>query len=261
VRSQARIDEAIDRLFHGIRLDMTFFPGESTAWLYPPRLPRNRQGTVSLRMDEGIVEQLVRFETERETEKIRRDWCIGRGPRPELVPEFAERLSEDKTALKHVAENWLFLWYSTYVPNPIKVPCKCMQKLDVCDCWRGWNSVVPKPTGRPTVRKRPLKEKITTAKGVSADTRDYDPIVRSHARVARVGMKGRSAGAKARWVVPNAEAAMIRSTEVDPRDSTRDWNATAREAEQEWQRPYDAPTGIPRSWADPPMPSPKTIVA
>ena len=58
-------------------------------------------------------------------------------------------------------------------------------------------------------------------------------------------MKGFYAGTRGVWRNDNAEF----YPEQDDRASTHDWNKTAREGEKVLQKPYDDPTGMPKSWA------------
>jgi hypothetical protein len=60
-------------------------------------------------------------------------------------------------------------------------------------------------------------------------------------------MKGFDAGGRGVWKNDKA----IYYPEHDDRASTRDWNRTAREGEKALQKPYDDPTGTPKSWSNP----------
>jgi hypothetical protein len=78
-------------------------------------------------------------------------------------------LRSNRAAIKQVAEEWLYRWYSGYVYDPLP------------------QEVQPFKPMRPGVR-RPLKEKITKAKGVRAPSeREDDPVLKTHARTAGVG--------------------------------------------------------------------------
>lgn len=79
------------------------------------------------------------------------------------------------------------------------------------------------------------------------DRCDDDPVIRSHDKAANVGMKGFYAGRRGAWRNNNAEY----FPERDDRASTRDWNKTAREGEKALEKPYDDPTGTPKSWSNP----------
>jgi hypothetical protein len=74
-----------------------------------------------------------------------------------------------------------------------------------------------------------------------------DEIIRSHARSANEGKRGRFAGTRGERRIENAEY----YPHADDRASTRDWNKTAREGEKAIEKPYDATTGTPKSWSNP----------
>jgi hypothetical protein len=216
---KSRVDAAVASILGG------YIPGAlGSIFDRRPRLGIGREGIVTVTMDVKIIDRLVWWETDG-----------GRHGDPAA-------LRSDGAALIRVAERWLFVWYSSYEPSPHH-PCDCDMQLNYCECER-WRYVSPPLTDAPRWKK-PYKPKMTANRKTSTAKRDDDPVVRQHARVAGVGFKGKNAGTTMAWKITNAEY----NPDKDDRATSRDRDKTAREGEKELEKPFDAPTGTPKSWA------------
>jgi hypothetical protein len=192
-------------------------------------------------------------DAEAERDRIRREFRT-----PE---EFKEEFLQNRGELTRAAERYLSHFCDSYVPDPPWHPCNCKLALPECECSTrfkvepggGILEGPPKPK-RPAagkvVAKRDLlskpKPRWWTERRYNSGCND-DPIIRSHDKSAGVGMKGFYAGAPGVWKNDKA----IYYPEQDNRASTRDRNRTAREGEKGLQKPYDDPTGTPKSWSKP----------
>jgi hypothetical protein len=251
VKIKARINEATDAL-----LSSGYKPELNLSLVGPPSLATGGGPcTVRVRMSGTAVAFLVEYATQREDF----DWCEGCNrwnwceDCDKVRAQFAQNLQSNRIKLKAVAEAWLYLSYAAWIPDNTR-PCDCEHRLpDFCDnrCGRHpWgptervgliNRVAPPPPARPTAHTPP-KRKVP---GWKWDRGDDDPVIRSHSRSAEVGMRGRFAGTKERHIIPDAEY----HPEADERASTRDSEETAREGEKALEKPFDDPTGTPKSWA------------
>ena len=172
--------------------------------------------------------------------------------------EFEEEFLQNRGELTRAAERYLRSFCNSYVPNLPWVACHCKLALPECDCLSRFR---PKPgTGvlkAPSKPERPRGKRPLVKRDLYSGSKqrwwrnpkyDDDPIIRSHDRSAGEGMNGFDAGGGAGvWMNDKA----IYYPEQDDRASTRDWNRTAREGEKALQKPYDDPTGIPKSWSNP----------
>jgi hypothetical protein len=173
------------------------------------------------------------------------------------LAKFAEGLRHHRPFLRKMAEEVLCQWYAAYVPEPPWRPCNCKLALPKCECLTQFKvePVVGILEGPPKP-KRPKAGKVLAKRDLYSGPKprwwrnpryDDDPIIRSHDKSASVGMEGFGAGGPGVWKIDNAEY----FPEQDNRASTRDWNRSAREGEKALQKPYDDPTGIPKSWSNP----------
>ena len=174
------------------------------------------------------------------------------------LARFADGLQLDRPFLRKTAERVLVQWYAGYVPSPPWRPCNCKLKLPECECLTrfkvepgGGVLEGPPKSPRPTARKVLAKRDLYSGpkpRWWRNPRYDDDPVIRSHDRSAGEGMNGFDAGGGGGvWMNDKA----IYYPEQDDRASTRDWNRTAREGEKALQKPYDDPTGIPKSWSNP----------
>jgi hypothetical protein len=172
--------------------------------------------------------------------------------------EFEERLLNDRAALKRIAENYLYEWYRTSMPEAVSVPCNCKARLPECDCLHRFRHVAPVTAqkhpraGEPLVSKELYSGRTKRWWGerrYSGSKRNDDQIIRSHDKSASVGMKGFFAGTKDAWKVNEPIAEVF--PEQDDRATTRDRNKTEREGERALQKQFDDPEGTPRSWSNP----------
>jgi hypothetical protein len=172
---------------------------------------------------------------------------------------FVENIRANKPALVRAAETCLHRFYMSYdfVPDPPTHPCNCKLALPACECLSRFKV---EPGGGvlegPPKPKRPKAGKVLAKRDLYSGPKprwwrnprhDDDPVIRSHDKSAGVGMKGFYAGGRGVWKNDKA----IYYLEQDNRASTRDWNRTAREGEKGLQKPYDDPTGTPKSWSNP----------
>jgi hypothetical protein len=204
-------------------------------------------------MTAELVDQLVEYEIGREFSRINRSSTRYTGFL--AVPAaFGERLRESRSALRGIAEQWLFVLYATHIITH-SVPCNCKLALLECECESRFlrPPCVPVLAGPPRP-KRPKAGRVLAKRSLysgpvphwwRAAQYDDDPIIRSHNKSARVGMKGFYAGTKGVWRNNNA----VIYPEQDNRASTRDRDKTARDGEKALQKPYDDPSGTPKSFA------------
>jgi hypothetical protein len=176
------------------------------------------------------------------------------------LAKFADGLRHDRAFLRKTAEEVLSQWYASYVPNPPWHPSNCKLALPECECLTRFK--VEPGVGvleGPPKPKRPKAGKVLAKRELYSGPKprwwrnpryDDDPVIRSHDKSAGVGMKGFDAGGRGVWKNDKA----IYYPEHDDRASTRDWNRTAREGEKALQKPYDDPTGTPKSWSNPSSP-------
>ena len=138
-----------------------------------------------------------------------------------------------------------------------RVACNCKLALPECDCPSRFRPPPgePKPAAWPR-GERPLVKRDLISKRKPRwwgekkynNHGDDDPIIRSHGRSAREGMKGRHAGSdKGVWQNNNAEY----FPDQDDRPQTRDRDKAARDGEKALQKPYDHQQGTPKSWSNP----------
>jgi hypothetical protein len=163
--------------------------------------------------------------------------------------EFKEEFLQNRGELTRAAERYLSDFCDSYVPDQPSSPCNCKLQLPECDCLSRFRpssapGALPMRPGpqRPWGARPLVKRDLYSGpkpRWWTAARYDDDPIIRSHDKSASAGMKGFDAGEPGYY--PGQ----------DDRASTRDWNRTAREGEKALQKPYDDPTGTPKSWSNP----------
>jgi hypothetical protein len=281
----ARIEEAAEFFLLYLPLEEFTVP----EWTKGERNPREGGPiTIKIRLTPAIVDALVAIETEREEDKRRDVRCIHDlyGGRPiysrsraewpvvEIEQIFIDRLRSNPQALRDVAWETFIRAYQTWLPDPSTAyenwdwpalankPC-----IGVLDVPRRRLPVARRPHrsspltvyGR-TERAPWSKHKVRGADPKRASWHD-DQIIRTHTKVSREGMRGRSAGS---WqdnepvyhndsddpgANPGNRDYGVDARQHDEQEVMHDAERTEREGEKALNKPFDDPLGTPKSFA------------